>query len=222
MLGHRTIEAGQRVTHVPSEYPSIGLVIASRPTALLPYGSSRVYRVTDIQGLEERSFTPGWEDTGYCESYVVAEELPLASAFGPHGAEVLALVERVERLTADEIVTLGELSLTRGGFASDLIKRTGWEVTKATGLDSAASEAGRRVIDAILNTALATRDDSLVDVFQGCERYLAIVHPTWDAAQTAAHHAVRAALFADALDAATIDEMTSIWRAFTGGDQAWD
>jgi hypothetical protein len=215
MVGHEPVEVGHRVVHVPGELPGIGLVIAGRPTALRPYGRTRVFRVTDIQGLERRSFTPGWEDTGYCTSYLVAEELPLASAFGPHGVEVLRLVEQVERLSAEEIIVLGELTLRRGGFAQDLGRRAGWEVTRATRLEGASSEAGRRIVDAILGRALRTGDRSLVDEFMGCERYLAIVHPTWEAAQSAAYNAMRATLTADALDDATIAEMTGPWRAFT-------
>lgn len=218
VFGEPRIEVGQRVVHTQREWPSVGLVIGSRPTALSPYGSSRIFRVSDIQGLEGRSFTPGWKDTGYCKSYFVEEELPLASAFGPRGVEVLEIVERVERMSGTEIVALGELSIRRGGFSPDHTHHVGWEVVATTGLQYAMHEAGRRIVDAILARALETSDPTLVDEFDGCVRTIEIVHPTWKAAQSAAYNAMCATLCADALDPATFDAMTGTWRTFLGAD----
>ena len=71
------------------------------------YGpNARLFRVGEVEGLEERSFTAKWPTTGYCEAYRVLEELPLAVAFGPHGDRALQIVTLTERMTSAEVEAL--------------------------------------------------------------------------------------------------------------------
>ena len=117
-LGHPVPAVGERVVHgvtYQSRFGGIGLVIHERPTDVTPYGpGSRVFRVVDIAGLRRGGFTPpDFPHHGLCQAYTVAEELPLAMAFGPQGAEVVKLLESVERMDQAAIISVGEVAQGR-------------------------------------------------------------------------------------------------------------
>ena len=144
-IGHRAPVVGQREifggTYKP-RHPSAGLTISQTPLDERVYGDdTRLFRVTDIRGLRRGSFRPpNWPTTGHCDSYLVAEELPLHVAFGPHGTQVLELVELAESLTVDDVVVTGERegeSYAAAGFTSDRYRVGAFEsVTASNGAQS--------------------------------------------------------------------------------------
>jgi hypothetical protein len=200
-LGHPVPAVGDRVVHgvtYQSRYGGIGLVIHERPTDVSPYGpGSRVFRVGEIAGLRRGGFTPpDFPHHGLCQAYTVAEELPLAMAFGPQGVQVVKLLESFEQMDQAAIISVGEVALGRLTTRRATPDQTVREAGLASALHDATGRIQRHFVHVAIYADRPIGPDGILDEFWGCDRYLDLVDPLWIAARQAIQNRVIGTLFA--------------------------
>ena len=104
-------------------------------------------------------------------------------------------------------------SLTSVGLPAGLVNyRSRLDRKRGRTVASTTLRRTPAVASSTRSSALKSGDLSLWDELQGCDRYLAIVDPTWLAAERAGLGAVKATLLTDNLDAATIAKIGA-WMA---------
>jgi hypothetical protein len=166
------------------------LAIHRREIDVLLDDSSRLFAVEEVIGLEARSFKGNWPDTGFAESYLVAEELPVALAYGPQAAVAIDIVSRLERLTAAQIKSLGQTARRVPPRPPEVIQRL------RAGPHSAADVLARRIDRAVERCAVdAGVEPNVWDWFRGCAAdEVHVLDPDWQQARDKAREAVSAAL----------------------------
>ena len=128
-------------------------------------------------------------------------ELPAREVFGPQGTHVVALIERMRRLTLDEARGLASARDAAWGAARDVAWDVAWD-------DNAWSAAWGAAWDAARGAA---RDDDALDDALGA---------AWDAARGAARDNARDAVLAlvvrDLITTDHYDTLTRAWRTTIG------
>ena len=109
---------------------------------------TRIFRVGAIRGYQPQS--------GCCESYRVREELPLAAVLSPPHFRAEKFVQRIERLTLDQVAAAVARLLH---VPESLSERRG---AYPAGRPSSDHQYGRRIWDAVMR--LAQSDASLYQV----------------------------------------------------------
>ena len=208
--------AGQRVVHNLGYMPGKGIGIYERPTDTYPEGpSTMLFRIGEIEGLADDSFTPLLRThAGRCHAFTVLEELPLHLAFGPQGAEALALTADVERLTEPDIRCLGRLSM------DDDVNANWYGWFGFLELTHGVTDCWRRIGRHFESLAQASDDPTVMGWVQGCDWERAIVDPTWQAAQSAVLPAVAATMYADRIDPRLAATACATRRRFCDGARA--
>jgi hypothetical protein len=198
------------------------LTFSMTPEDAARYSSwpTRLYRVGEFAGLRADSFRRN--TCGWANGYTVLEEIPSYLAFGPNGAEAVAIVERAVRLDGSQVERLGAISTQRpSGTERDAIRA----VIVRHGLPGASSVPDRQQypLDRYLDNAwvsLAWRidpgvgPDHLVDLVEGCTVDAVLADPRWLAAERAVIDAVFAAIWADRLDTSLRDWLAGPWEKF--------
>ncbi len=176
--------------------------IARDPIQLTTYGrEARLFRVGEVINLDPKSFRTLWPDSGYCDGYLVLEELPLALAFGPRGDRVLEIVGQIESLTAPEVEALAAI-LPPGPPKSPAASVQG------SGLEKAAQAGGGRVWSALTELAMRTSED-LYEIHDGCTPEPVITDPRWVRVERWAGAALRSSLLGE-------PDAEAVWRHAIG------
>jgi hypothetical protein len=165
--------------------------IAQDPTTLIAYGpEARMFRVGEVVGLDPKSFRTLWPQSGYCDGYLVLEELPLATAFGPRGGRVLEVVGQVEVLSAPDVEALAAI------LPPGPPKAPAAAVMRGSGFDKPAYAAGGRIRAALISLAMRTSED-LYQIHDGCTPEPVISDPRWMLVERWAVEAMRSSLLGE-------------------------
>lgn len=192
---------GERLDSGSLSYtPLSHLEIALTPTDASPAGNTtRLFRVTDVQGLTEHSFRADHPGSGWCESYRIVEELPFHLVFGALGANIIALVERLERLSFPQIRSLGQRLLDQG-----VNETHRWADIDRAGLGWTGHAIGNRLGYAFRTRIWASAPESFGEDAFG--EPVLLLDPELDHALDQAAIALQALLLGDAAPASSVIE----------------
>lgn len=231
--GHRQpLKVGQRLSYPEdARYETRwGITFEKAPDGIALFWPGRLFRVGDVEGMLRRSFTPTYT-VGWCRAFTILEELPATLAFGPRGADAVAIHDRALRLSAEDVVRLGEIARATHVAGSDghRRERVRHMVETLAPPPRASPPRSTRMFEMNVDlalTSLALRVDHeigpghLLDEFDGCDPYLALIDPVWGAAHAAINDALMAALWSDLLDPESETWLAGPWRAFVSGAES--